>query len=306
MIYLIKRLRYTNSLCLYLVLIMLSCGSHNMKNKNSDREFLFGVIADCQYWNEEGTGTRKFSKSSIKLKESVEHFNSLDLAFTVSLGDFIDREWESFNIVTPIFNKLNSPYFHVLGNHDFSVLDEKKSEVHKKLNMPSDYYDFRVEGWRFIVLNGNDISFHAYPKGSEMYNLSSIYYNKNVIESPKYNGAIGETQMNWFKEVLNKASERNEKVIVFCHFPVYPKNKHNLWNADEIIEVIESYTCVKAYMNGHNHEGNYGIKNGVHYLNLKGMVETDQNSYAIIKLHDQFIEVKGYGREANRVFEIMK
>lgn len=292
--------------CFGIMLIMLSCKSNNTKSKNTNQEFLFGVIADCQYWDEAGSGTRKYSQSSTKLKESVEHFNSQNLAFSIHLGDFIDRSWESFKIVTPIYNKLKAPYYHVLGNHDFSVLDDKKSEVRERLNMPSDYYDFKVEGWRFIVLNGNDISFHAYPKDSEMYKISSAYYERNEIESPKWNGAIGKIQMNWFKEVLNKASKRNEKVVVFCHFPVYPKNNHNLWNADEIIEIIENYSCVKAYMNGHNHVGNYGVKNGVHYLTLKAMVETEQNSYAIIKLNHNYIELKGYGREQDKIFKIME
>jgi len=37
---------------------------------------------------------------------------------------------------------------------------------------------------------------------------------------------------------LKKADKNNEKAVLYCHFPVYPKNVHNLWNAKEIIEII--------------------------------------------------------------------
>ncbi|MFK7925643.1 MAG: hypothetical protein AB8H47_27070, partial [Bacteroidia bacterium] len=126
------------------------------------------------------------------------------------------------------------------------------------------------------------------------------------IDSPKWNGAIGDEQLKWLEKVLIKASRQREKVALFCHFPVYPENRHNLWNAKEIISLIERYPVVKAYINGHNHEGNYAQKNGVHYLTLKGMVDTEQTSYAVIKLLEDAIQINGFGREENRVLSISK
>ena len=294
-----KYLEYMKySYLILLCMVLMSFKSQNIKEE--DPIFSFGVIADCQYKGEGDTDTRKYSKSSTKLKESVEFFNSQDLFFTIHLGDLIDSDWESFDIVKPIFNKLKSTSYQVLGNHDFSVSNDKKGEAYRKMDMPSEYYDFSVEKWRFIVLNGNDISFYAYPEGSEMYNFSSNYYEQNEIKSPTWNGAIGQKQMNWLNETLKEASERDEKVIIFNHFPVYPKKSHNLWNDSEVIEIIERYPCVKAYMNGHNHNGSYEIKNGKHYLTFKGMVETEQNSYAIVEVYHNRIEIKGYGREESR------
>ena len=93
---------------------------------------------------------------------------------------------------------------------------------------------------------------------------------------------------------------------MFCHFPVYPADPHNLWNAEEIISLIEEYSCVKAYINGHNHKGNYIQKNGIHYLTLKGMVETESNAYSIIHVHQDELKVMGYGRETDRTLLIRK
>ncbi|MCM4167706.1 3',5'-cyclic adenosine monophosphate phosphodiesterase CpdA [Arenibacter antarcticus] len=269
--------------------------------ETSKSQFSIGVIADCQYHHEQGTGIRKYAKSEQKLKECVVHLNTMDLAYTVHLGDFIDRDWESFDVVGPIYNHLNMPKYHVLGNHDFSVVDDKKSAVYKKLGMPSPYYDFKIKDWRFIVLDGNDISFHAYPAESDGYKIAEKYYRQNQIESPKWNGAIGPTQLQWLRSVLDKSLQDQEKVVLYCHFPVYPLNKHNLWNADEVIDILESYPHVKAYINGHNHEGNYGVKNGIHYLTLQGMVDTDENSYSVINIHSDYLEIIGFGREVNRI-----
>lgn len=265
--------------------------------------FQFGVIADCQYCNGQATGERKYTLSPRKLEHAVEHFNALDLEYVVHLGDFIDRDFESFAVVGPIYEQLKAPHHHVLGNHDFSVADENKKDVPKKMGLTSRYYDFEVKGWRFVVLDGNDISFHAYPEGSPKYQEAQNYCEKNKIESPKWNGAIGPEQIAWLNDVLKRATDNKENVILYCHFPIYPENVHNLWNAKEIIKVVERYPCVKAYMNGHNHAGNYGFKNGVHYLTFKGMVDTEETSYARVAVQPGHMKIIGHGREKNRILK---
>ncbi len=267
-------------------------------------EFSFGVIADCQYSSAEDSGLRKYSLSKSKLTNCVTHLNTMNLKFVIHLGDFIDEKFTSFDVVQPIYERLNMPKYHVLGNHDFEVEDSKKEIVYRKLGMPSEYYDFAVKGWRFVVLDGNDISFHAYPKNSEKYNRVIEYYEQESIKSPEWNGAIGVEQLSWLKTVLKKALRKSENVVLFSHFPIYPDDVHNLWNAHEIIELIEHYPNVKAHINGHNHAGNYGVKNGIHYLTLKGMVETEKTSYAIVNVYENQMEIVGFGREENRIMTI--
>lgn len=266
--------------------------------------FSIGVIADCQYCADPGTGVRKYAASVGKLKKCVDHFNTLDLAYVIHLGDFIDRDFESFEVVSPIYQQLKMPNYHVLGNHDFSVADGKKKDVPGKLGLENRYYDFEVNGWRFVALDGNDVSFHAYPEDSEQYRMAADYYEKNEIKSPKWNGAIGDKQYIWLKNVLEKSCEVGEKVVLYCHFPIFPENPHNLWNAEKIVNLIKAYPCVKAYINGHNHEGNYGFQDGVHYLTLKGMVDTEETSYAVLDIIDDQIKLNGFGRQEDRLLEI--
>jgi len=286
------------------IVIVYGCKKKLPMVNKEDLSFSFGIIADCQYCNAKTAGDRNYAISDQKLEQCVHHLNTLDLEFTIHLGDFIDKDWESFDVVGPIYNQLKMPKYHVLGNHDFSVVDEKKSEVVEKMGLPSEYYDFSLKGWRFVVLNGNDVSFHAYPKGSDEYKMAETYYSENKISSPKWNGAMGSAQMQWLESVLAAATENKEKVILYSHFPIYPENVHNLWNAAEVLTMIEKYNVVKAYINGHNHEGNYDVKNGVHFITMKGMVDTEETSYSIIKLSHEQLEIVGFGRESSKVLTL--
>lgn len=294
-----------NSIIFYLITfglgLLLNENVLAQKKESLQIDFSFGIVSDCQYSDVVGTAERKYSISNVKLEECVSHFNTMELEYVIHLGDFIDGKFKNFDVVNPIYNQLDAPKFHVLGNHDFAVKDEKKKDVPQKMGLPSRYYDFRIKGWRFIVLDGNDISFHAYPKDSDKFMEASKYYAEHKINSPKWNGAIGLTQLIWLKGVLEKASRNKEKVILYCHFPVFPENIHNLWNASEITSLIEDYPNVKAYINGHNHGGNYGVEKGVHYLTIKGMVDTNQSSYAVVQVYKDHLKIVGYGREDTRV-----
>ena len=49
--------------------------------------------------------------------------------------------------------------------------------------------------------------------------------------------------------------------------------------------------------NGHNHAGNYIFHKGIHFVTLKGMVETKlENSFSEITFFDNQIDIKGFGR----------
>lgn len=112
-----------------------------------------------------------------------------------------------------------------------------------------------------------------------------------------WNGAVGGDQLAWLQQQLAEAAREKEKVIVFSHFPAFPANPHNLWNNAEVIRLLESYSCVVAYLNGHNHAGHYGRRGGIHYVTLPGMVETpDTTAYAVVQLGIDHITITGFGR----------
>ncbi|PMC35703.1 phosphatase [Bacillus sp. UMB0899] len=286
--------------------IALTATSSAFAKSEEKPKFEFGIVPDAQYCECEINGTRYYTYSLDKLKDAVQTFNSEDVDFTVQTGDLIDRNLSSFSDILPIYNTIEGPKYHVLGNHDFPVTTDEVVDI---LGMPNQYYDFKYKNWRFVVLDTNDLSLYANPVDSEKYQQAHEMYNSlkatNEINAQTWNGGVSEEQLTWLRGVLKKAAQRQEKVVVLAHMPVYPENNHNVWNDEAVIAELEAAGNVVAYFNGHNHAGNYGVKNGIHYVNLKGMVETDDtNSYSIVRVYKDRLEVDGYGRETDRILKI--
>lgn len=261
----------------------------------------FGIIADLQYCNAPPYKNRYFKNSITKFKDSIEAFNRYELDFVVNLGDLIDRHWQSYDQILPHFKHIKAPVYNVLGNHEYEVDEQYKSEVPGKLSVEK-YYDFTKGNWRFIVLDGNEMSTFANVKGSVNYNEGERLLEKlaqaGKVNANFWNGGIGKNQLNWLNQTLKDAEVKNQQVIIFCHFPIYPAHRHNLLNDVELLSVIRKYDCVKAWFNGHNHRGNYGLLYNIHFVNVRGMVETEfDSSYCVVRLIDNYIKVKGFGTE---------
>lgn len=260
-----------------------------------------GIIADCQYADQPNRNLRQYRLSTKKLQSSVDTFNRIDLDHVFHLGDFIDTNAVSFDSVAPVLSSLKAPYTHVLGNHDFSVADTLKDQIPSILGLQERYFRKDLKGWRFLILDGNDISTYAYNSGSEADDFSRQVKADFYPELPGWNGAIGNEQLNWLKTELDSAESLGLPVILLCHFPVYPPDPvHQLWNSGAVLDLIAGYRCVKAWLNGHNHAGNYGMRKGVHFITFTGMVDTGENAFSIIEISQDKLVVKGYGREPDR------
>src|SRR5690606_33906650 len=120
-----------------------------------------------------------------------------------------------------------------------------------------------------------------------------------------WNGSLSDEQFGWMEERLQAARDAGERVIVLSHYPVYPANNHNLWDSERIVDLLTSYDNFVAFFNGHNHAGNYGVIGNQHFVNFRGMVETpDQTAYATIAVHEDSIEITGYGLEEDRTLSL--
>jgi manganese-dependent ADP-ribose/CDP-alcohol diphosphatase len=63
------------------------------------------------------------------------------------------------------------------------------------------------------------------------------------------------------------------------------------------VAVLVKFNCVKINLNDHSHAGNYAIQNGIHFVNLKGMAETEnENAFSVISFSNDKIEIEGFGR----------
>ncbi|NLS19740.1 phosphatase [Rhizobium sp. P40RR-XXII] len=270
--------------------------------------FRFGVIADPQYADlEPNLPLNRYPAGSlVKLREAIDEFNRHDLAFVVTLGDIIDREWKSFDAILPVYEALRHPRHFLLGNHDFAVAPEHLSAVPARVGMPAAYYDFSHSGYRFIALDGNEISVFAPPEGDprrqEAKDLMKALGSAGALNGQRWNGAISNTQYDWLAAKLREARVSGERVIVMNHYPIFPDNPHNALDSDRMLALLAEHDHVVAYLNGHNHAGNFGVSDGTYFVNFKGMVDTeDTSAYAIVSVHADRLEIAGFGREESRV-----
>ncbi len=270
--------------------------------------FTFGVMADVQYADQENAGTRHYRLSPKKLAEAVDSFNRHKPQFVLSLGDYIDKNFSSYDTLNPVTARLTMHLYHALGNHEFSVNDNEKEKVLQKENLEKPYYSFEEDNWRFVIINGNDLSLYAHIKGSPKYKEAEVLLQKlkadSLRQAQTWNGAVGKEQLAWLEKELAAAQKKKQKVIMACHFPLYPDSATELlWNAKEVRALIEKYPCVFAYFNGHVHKSQYFFEKGVHYVSFRGMVELEDNAFALVMVYANHLEIKGFGKELSRPLE---
>jgi len=266
------------ALCVFCVI---GCRPTTGKESRQQKPFSFGVIADIQWGDKETAGERHYRDALDKLRECVDGLNGRDLAFTIQLGDIIDgnttpeKTISDLDRVLEVYNGLSMPKYHVVGNHCLTASEEI---LHQKLKVDRFYYDFIVptaEGWRFIVLDGNDAGY----------------------------GVLGGTQLEWLKSKLDQACVDKEKVILFNHFALLESAAphHRMKTPEPVEDWINESGCVVAYFAGHDHAGGYACQNGIHHITVKGMVEAPvKNAYAVIEVYsDKLVEV-GFGKEPSR------
>ena len=270
----------------------------------------FGVIADPQYARLPPANNRYYELSLQKLETAIGWFNTHeDLHFVVTLGDLIDRNWESFDDVLPVYAGLSAPPRFVLGNHDFAVGAERVGEVPGRVGLSRAYYDFAAAGHRFVVVDGGEISLFANQEGSSNRQLAEVRLAAMTAAGEPnarvWNGGISDAQFAWLEATLQRAEDEGERVIIFGHFPVHPFGEHALWDAARFTALVTGFPNVLAYFNGHDHAGNYGVVRGKHFVNFRGMVEGEaDNAYARVDVYLDRIEIIGQGVEPSRLLRL--
>ncbi|MCW1922615.1 metallophosphoesterase [Luteolibacter arcticus] len=269
----------------------------------------FGLIADAQYADADAEGERHYRATPEKLKRAVETIRAAKPAFTLHLGDFIDRDFKSFDTMLPLINELGHPVYHLLGNHDYTVADGDKARVVATLGMPHDYYTFRSGNIRIVMLDTNSISTYKNPKDSPATAAAAAQLKAaEASGSPgakPWNGGVSDPQLEWLDRELAAADFAKEHVIVCGHHPLLPADMHQLWNFEAVLAVLDRHPSVVAWFNGHNHAGDFVERNGRPYLTFRSMLHHPENTaFSIIDVHADRIVVTGHGREITRTLEI--
>ncbi len=270
-----------------------------------------GLIADAQYADVEAENTRFYRASIGKLGNAVEQFNRQELAACFHLGDLIDRDWRSYDAILKPLAASRHRFHHLLGNHDFDVAAEYKNRVLERLGLTRRYSHLDLPGFRLVMLDTNDLSTYARLPGTPEHAAASAALQQakeaKLPQAQPWNGGLGPEQLQWFDRTCTEAAAQQLKVIVFSHHPVFPAHALNLWNSEAVLVLVGRHRHLVAWFNGHNHVGNFGLHDGVPFVNLKGMVETaDTTAFSTLALHADRLILTGQGRETSRELTFRK
>ena len=238
----------------------------------TDQTIRFGLVTDIHL---PAASEPAAALAAAGLRECLSTITRQKVDFLLQLGDLIKGsdagKQEEIRHATTILQEFAYPIRHVLGNHCLAVV---RPELMRALGMQAPYYAFTIKGFRFLVLDGMDISILTTPETEEERRMLAHYLAKPELHD--YCGAIGLRQKAWLKSELEGAERSGEPVIVICHFPFIPETtdaRHGLlWNHREITELVSSSPAVMACISGHYHYGGYAQLNGVHFVVLPAFV----------------------------------
>ncbi|MCL2896941.1 purple acid phosphatase family protein [Brenneria tiliae] len=212
----------------------------------ADKAITFIQYTDTQnaYWNEHKRNEAQFGADTLFQAQKI----APRADFVLHTGDFVEiaeAEDEWLDLMTRSQKGfLQMSLAVVPGNHDEYALDEKElfpKKFNEHFNLDSagkidggSYYSFDYNNAHFIVLNTND------------------YKNKDKK-------ALGEQQLAWLREDVQKARKNGAKwIILSYHKPLFSKSYHSLEDEDvqnvrdDFMQAIDDLDIDLA-LQGHDH-----------------------------------------------------
>lgn len=284
------------------VALILLCG---LKASGQEPLLRFGVFADAQYDRDTTDNKlhRHYARSREWLAEAIDTFNTEDLAFTVSLGDLIDRTIDSFGDIKPILNASRAPILYIFGNHDYPKPYNRavQRRVFKAIGQDDRYRSLEYGPVRLVLLNTNEIApYSSAPDSKTHAQAMSILHaakDAGLHRAKNYNGSVSDKQLRWLEKELKTARKKGQKVLVMGHAPLAPEDgKSVAMNASAICRVLSAYEdTVLAYLCGHEHKGGLHSLGAIPLITFRGMCEGARNRYAVVTVLENGLDVRGYG-----------
>ncbi len=194
--------------------------------------------------------------SEQRITAFIDSMKIAEPDFIIELGDFgIPKpEYEPY---MKTWNSFHGPKYHVIGNHEMdggTTLEEALAWR----GMRNSYYSFELNGFHFIVLDGND---------------------KKFAEQKGYRSYIGPEQLEWLRKELQV---KKGPIVIFSHQglgtdPDVPGERYSVEGAGKIRSMLEEHNRaadtnrVIACFNGHTHHDYAEQINGIWYITVNSM-----------------------------------
>ena len=157
--------------------------------------FRIGIVSDVQYADipdgHSFLGVPRYYRASLEgLRRAVVGWRSQHVDFGIQFGDLIDgfnpkaQSETAMQSVLHELAQLRKPVHHMIGNHCLYNLSRPRLNEVLGIQGESSYYAFSPHGsWRFIVIDGYDVSMLGWPEGHPLHTQAkAILDERNINE----------------------------------------------------------------------------------------------------------------------------
>ena len=227
------------------------------------RPFKFGLIADTQYADRPLNIGRYYRNALKKTEYCMEAFQKEEVNFCVHLGDIIDwpnqidNGCKALETILPVLNRLDTPMYYVIGNHDLASVPCDVIQKYLHMENYQTWYSFDYEGIHFVTLDCN------FDSNEKWYRPDNSEWDQCYIPTK---------ELAWLKNDLHKTNAQT--VVVFVHALLDDfDNPHVIRNADAVRAILESSHKQIIVFQGHMHCGHESETNGIGYHTIRSIVD---------------------------------
>lgn len=232
-----------------------------------------GLFSDSHYCKESALeGTRLCSLSLKKIHDAMEYFVSHGADLVLCLGDMTDAGDDTeanhgcIREISSLIRSYDVPFVLAAGNHDFKAAEILQFRVLSGLETPP--YICDTDEYRIITLDAN--------YESDMKHYSPDGFNWTDTNLP-------EEQLAFLRDALASA---DRECIIALHEPINEAagDCYRVKNAKEIKKIIKDSGKVRLVIQGHKHEYEDAVEDGIRYITVVGMCEGEPNRFMMLDI----------------------
>lgn len=269
----------------------------------------FAVIGDCHYTTRGNYATRDCLGAKKQLGKIIDILNRETLDFVLSLGDLGDgNDMTEIPEMLEVYASSKNPVHFTIGNHDLVLRTADK--VASLMGMPAPFYDFSLDRYRFIVLNAFEQSRYCPPDSAEYKAYRKFRDDNPDLKVQEWPGLMTDASWKKLENLLSDSVSRQQNVILISHVPVWFGNDESAGDSgggilaripdyQKMLDVIDKYPNIRAYIAGHYHHGCLARRNGILYKTVHSVCDHPDPTFCIMQADETAIHIRGFGAETD-------